>query len=169
MKRLVLLSLLLGLAACNDPPKPSADQIEQRKQETMLSEATSQVDLPSITNFQEKRNLKLVEELADRKVPTYAYLFNPYQGCFVFLGASYGYPVPYATQYTNPQKMISNHAFHEANVPIANADPNGLFKPTTADGTWVMMVNPTTKALEPQYIEDRVEDFTFRVPYECKN
>jgi hypothetical protein len=36
------------------------------------------------------------------------------------------------------------------------ADPNGLYTPASADGTWVLCLNPHTKHLEPQYVEPRV-------------
>jgi len=163
---------LLGLTACPDkePPKPTADQVEQKKQETLLQEASSQVDLPNITQFQEKRTMKMVEELADKAIPTYLYHFNPFKSCYYFIGASFGYPIPYATQYTNPQKLVSNHGYNGswALIPITNADPNGLFKPASADGTWILMANPVTKTLEPQYIEDKVDAFTSRRTDECK-
>jgi hypothetical protein len=53
---------------------------------------------------------------------------------------SLGYGLPYATQYTDPKL----------------ADPNGLYTPSSADGTWVLCLNPKTKQAEPQYVEPRV-------------
>jgi len=53
---------------------------------------------------------------------------------------SIGYGLPYATQYTHPSL----------------ADPNGLYTPSSAEGTWVLCLNPKTKEAEPQYIEPRI-------------
>jgi hypothetical protein len=44
---------------------------------------------------------------------------------------------------------------------LPQADPNGLFSPASAEGTWVMCLNPKTKKAEPQYIEPRVITTTF--------
>ena len=142
-----------------------ADQTQSQNQETMQEQAVAQVGLPNIVNFREMRTLKLVEELADQSVPTYAYLYNPFHNCFQYLGPAFGYPIPYATQYTNPGKV--KYAGETGIAVLPQADPNGLFKPPSAAGTWVLMRDPTDGQLKPQYIEDNVENFTFRMPNEC--
>jgi hypothetical protein len=158
------LGLVLVASSCGDP---TADQQQSNAQETMQQQAIQQIGLPNIVNFREMRTLKMVEELADRSVPTYSYIFSPLKGCFVFIGPSFGYPIPYATQYTNPQKLESNVGTHY--YVIDQADPNGLFKPESAAGTWILMMDPATQKLQPQYIEDNVEAFTFKLPNECKD
>ena len=60
------------------------------------------VPLPSIVNWQEKRMMKSLYELRDQSVSTHAYIVNAMQGCLVYLGASVGYGIPYATQYSAP-------------------------------------------------------------------
>ena len=154
--------------------QPTADQVETHNQEAMEIQSNSQIGLPNIVNFREKRTLKLVEELADQAVPTYSYVFNAFQGCFVYVGPTFGYPIPYATQYTSPSKLVdgddtdastTNFADHPTAVP--QADPNGLFKPAEAAGTWILMRDPASGNLTPQYIEDNVDTFTYRVSAEC--
>ena len=39
---------------------------------------------------------------------------------------------------------------------MPQADPNGLFMPNSADGTWLMMINPKTGDVHPTYCEPRV-------------
>jgi hypothetical protein len=41
-------------------------------------------------------------------------------------------------------------------VAIPQADPNGLFSPASAEGTWVLCKVPGKDDVKPVYIEDRV-------------
>jgi hypothetical protein len=44
-------------------------------------------------------------------------------------------------------------------------EPNGLFMPNAADGTWILCLDPNTKDLQPVYVEPRVvvSPFTLKV------
>ncbi len=165
--------LATDVSSCSNAP--TADQVQSANQETMQTQAVSQIGLPNIVNFREMRTLKMVEELADKSIPTYSYLYNNMQGCLDYIGPTFGYPIPYATQYTSPSKVvdingndIATNGGSTTESVVPQADPNGLFKPSEAAGTWILMANPKTGELEPQYIEADVETFTFRVPNECK-
>ena len=74
-----------------------------------------------------------------------------------------GYGLPYATQYTNPQsrQVTTTSGGGITSDIMAQADPNGLFSPASAEGTWVMCLNPRTKKAEPQYIEPRIITTTY--------
>jgi hypothetical protein len=74
---------------------------------------------------------------------------------------SLGYGIPYATQYTNPQR-IQNWAGHPIVIP--QADPNGLFSPGSADATWVICINPNTGKPEPVLEENRITVAPFQLP-----
>jgi len=166
--KLLAAAALLGFAdASSCSQAQSADDQATQEQSVMEQQALDQVGLPNIVNFREKRTLKLVEELADQAIPTYSYVFNPFQGCFVFIGPTFGYPIPYATQYTNPMKTREGETTGEF-VAVPQADPNGLFKPSSAAGTWVLM-RDNTGNLSPQYIEDNVDTFTFKLPNDCSS
>ncbi|HWQ60538.1 MAG TPA: hypothetical protein VN420_05355 [Candidatus Fimivivens sp.] len=54
----------------------------------------------------------------------------------------------------------------QGNITIPQADPNGLFKPASADGTWVMMLDPVNKKALPQYIEPKIATFTYKLPFD---
>jgi hypothetical protein len=72
----------------------------------------------------------------------------------VFLCKSIGFPIPYATQFTSPSK-IESWGGHPIVVP--QADPNGLFSPSNAEGTWILCLNPNnSKDIEPVYSEPKV-------------
>jgi hypothetical protein len=156
MKKLLLaIPFALALAACDQ--SPNSTQIERAKQEEMSLRAVQSVGMPSINNFAEKRMMKDIIEKRDQMTPTYTYIMDmngrPHKVC-----DSLGYGLPYATQYTNPQMRVSSD---RGVVTLPQADPNGLYSPASADGTWIMCVNPKTKKAEPQYIEPRVLIMTY--------
>ena len=126
---------------------------QQDQQEAILMEATNQVGMPAIKNFRERKLLKDIYEMRDQNITTYTYLWNEFNGKLVYLGESIGYGIPYATQFTSPQK-IEYHV--SAYVALPQADPNGLFSPASAEGTWVLLKNPNGSEVKPVYIEPRI-------------
>ncbi len=145
---------LLMAGAENGCENRTSDDIQREQQEKILSEGTAQVGMPSIKNFREKKILKDILELRDQTgLTTYVYLFNEFNGKLVYLGEAIGYGIPYATQFTNPQKIV---IYNSGPAQIAQADPNGLFSPASAEGTWIMMKDPNGKDVKPVYIEPRI-------------
>ena len=136
---LMMFGAACGLAACDGTDHRNSAQIERDNQEKSLKVMAQSVGMPAITNFAEKRMMKDVLELRDKMKPTHTYLVGT-NNQLTKLCDSIGYGLPYATQYTNP----------------AHADPNGLYTPSSADGTWVLCLNPKTKQAEPQFIEPRI-------------
>jgi hypothetical protein len=121
-------------------------------------QAVQSVGLPAITNFQEKRVLKQIMELRDTKISTITYLID-WNAKLHKLCDSIGYGIPYATQYTNPSMFMYRLSGNAAVLP--QADPNGLYSPAAADGTWVLCLNPETKEVTPMYVEPHVIVSTF--------
>jgi len=158
MKKIIAvltLVLIVALLAGCGTIQPSSDQRQQVQQEKILQEGTSQVGMPAIKNFREKKLLKDIYELRDQDgLTTYTYIVAEQTGKLIFIGESIGYGIPAATQYTNPQKVVNGG---NGNVTsIAQADPNGLFSPASAEGTWVMLKDPNGKEVKPVYIEPRI-------------
>jgi hypothetical protein len=151
MQRLCLTALVI-LAACMPDTSDSKQQVAQ---EQILAEATAQTGMPAIKNFRERKLLKDILELRDQTgLSTYTYVWNEMTGKAVFLCNSIGYGLPYATQYTNPAKPGLN-GYHDSYV-LPQADPNGLFSPQAAEGTWVMCLSPTKGSAVPLYVEPRI-------------
>ena len=164
--RLLPLSLVFLLCACGDA-QPNADTVQREKQAKAVSEAVAQVGEPEIINWQEKRMMKTLYELRDQSIATHAYIVNQLAGCLVYLGAAVGYGIPYATQFSNPMVTKTNYDHGATEHP--QAEPNGLFMPAEAHGTWVMLKDPTSDAVKPVYIEPDVIVSPFRlVARECK-
>jgi len=149
-KLLLLLPIYAMLVACG---QDTATEIETHKQELQTMQAVQSVGLPAITNFQEKRVLKQILELRDTKIVTYTYITD-LNGTLHKRCNSIGYGIPYATQYTNPQMV---QYFSSGRIVLPQADPNGLYSPASAEGTWVLCSNPKKpEDVAPVYIEDRI-------------
>src|SRR5438034_7351092 len=120
-------SLLLG---CDEVD--SSDKKQNRQQESLNMQAIMSVGMPSIINFQEKRNLKMILELRDNEnLATITYT-QDMNGKLHKLCDSIGYGMPYATQYTSPSRYARRHETEETdNAIIHQADPNGLYSPSS--------------------------------------
>lgn len=150
---IVVLMISFMLVGCEQTP--SSDQIMNKQQEKLAQEAVAELGLPAIKNFTEKRFLKMIIELRDQpNIINYAYLFAENSGQLVFIGKCIGYGIPYATQYTNPERATHGDSYGRVTLP--QADPNGLFSPASAEGTWLMLVNPQTNKPQAVYIEPKV-------------
>jgi hypothetical protein len=142
MKRIVGVIAVAGiatvLAGCG-PEQPSADQIQNQRQEALNKQATMSVGMPTITNFAEKRLLKQIYEMRDQSITTYTYFIDR-DAHLHKLCDSIGFPIPYSTEYTSPQYIASSYQSGYAILP--QADPNALFSPSSALGTWILCHNP---------------------------
>lgn len=153
MKYIFALLALVLISGCDRPP--SSDQIQQAQQERILQEGTAQTGMPAIRNFREKKLFKQILELRDQTgLLTYTYLYSEMTGKKIFLCDSIGYGIPYATQYTSPGKPYQN--YRESIAVLPQADPNGLFSPASAEGTWVMCKDPNSADVKPLYIEPKI-------------
>ena len=162
MKKTLLLSLALLVAGC-EPAVPSSDEQQKREQERILQEGTAQTGMPAIKNFRERKIMKDIIEMRDQQgLVTYTYIFSDHLGKFIFVGESIGYGISAATQYTNPHKWVTSYAEH--GYVIDQADPNGLFSPSSAEGTWVLLKNPNSPDVVPTYFEQRINVVPFKLP-----
>lgn len=161
-KKVAIVGLILSssvlLVGCNNTP--TSDQIQQIQQEAILKEGTAETGMPAIKNFQERKLAKQILELRDKeKLTTYTYIVAEMTGKLVFFCNSIGYGLPYATQYTNPEKVVSAYGsdnnWHYVYETLPQADPNGLFMPSSASATWIMCVDPKGIA-RPTYVEPNI-------------
>lgn len=154
-----LLSTLaaLGLAGCTGN---SSDEVQRKQQERILAEGTSQTGMPAIINFRERKLVKMLLEVRDQEnLNTYTYTYAEQSGKISFFCNSVGFGIPYATQYTNPQKYVLN----SSGAVLPQADPNGLFMPSSAEATWVMCKSPKGE-VKPVYVEPKVIVSPFKLP-----
>jgi len=151
---LILLTCLVPVVLTGCTEDVSTESIQQNLQEKTTKQAAVSVGMPNIINFTEKRLAKKIYELRDDKIVTYTYLFSEQTGKKVFFCKSIGYALPYATQYSNPEKRV-NTGTSDYNYNIAQAEPNGLYMPSSAEGTWVNCIDGAGTP-QPVYVEPRV-------------
>lgn len=176
-KMIVLLAIvLMVMLGCENRRSATSDEIQRARQETLTREGIAQVGMPAIKNFRELKILKDVYELRDQdSLVTYTYLENlvptvvpghtALGGKLTYVGESVGYGIPAATQFTNPQKIAAQgHQYGYAVLP--QADPNGLFSPASAEGTWIMMLDKKSGKALPQYFEPRLVVSTFKYEFD---
>jgi hypothetical protein len=160
MKLISVVFALIAVAGCDY--RESAAQQESTRQEVATKAANMSVGMPAISNYQEKRILKNILELRDGQIKTITYTQDLYAKLHK-LCDSVGYGIPYATQFTNPMRAEYPGVGHDY-VTLPQADPNGLYSPASADGTWVMCLDPTTDKLAPVYVEPHVIVSPFALP-----
>lgn len=141
---LFVLSGFLMAAECDGNTSQSSDKQQAQKTEQALSEANRQIGMPAIKNFQERKLFKQILELRDQEnIITYTYLVSEMNGTVgQFLGKSIGFGIPAATQFTNPVKTVDRWSSNGFIEQLPQADPNGLFMPTSTSATWVMLLDP---------------------------
>lgn len=145
MKKSVLFLLVgLLLAGC------SSDDIQNRQLERQNKQGVLKIGVPAINRFFEKNLLKTIYELRDQGGPTYTYV-QDFQGHLHFRCNSFGYGIPYSMQYSTEH----------------TAEPNGLYPPGSAAGTWVLCQNPNpgTNDSSPVYIEDNMQVYRWKMPH----
>jgi hypothetical protein len=152
-------------------PPSSSGQMAQR-QEQQLQQSVGKVGIPYLPNARELQLIHDIYQLRDKPTPTYVYVFSSMQGCFVYLGSAIGYPIPYAAQMTSPRVPYSAGATSQTlRKGDDQAEPNGLFMPESAEGTWIMVPKPdsTTGEVEARYFEERINVTQTRLAVgECK-
>lgn len=155
---ILLVALFSGCET--DQESKSADTIQTEQQRIALSEAQRQIGMPNITNFQQRKMMKWIYELTDREdLVTYVYIKADMTGKLIFVGKALGYGIPFSAQFTNPEKVVrldkqlgvNASGYYFGKLP--QADPNGLFMPTSSSATWIIMIDPETGKPRVQYWE----------------
>lgn len=159
-------------SSCGGPP--SSDQVQQKRMETIVAEGVAQVGAPAITNFQELRDAKENYELRDQTglviyvylenmIPTVVPGYTALGGKLSFVCVGTGYGLPYGTQFSNPEKAT----WHTSGgwLVLPQAEPNGLFMPPTAEGTWIKCKDPNGgNEVKPILLEPRGVYSPFKFP-----
>jgi hypothetical protein len=160
------------LAACDADTSGAARDTKQNLD--LAEQAAVTVGVPAIQNFAEKRQLKALYELRDTaNLVTYTYYIDlngkRHKVCPT---TSIGFGIPYATQYTAPKSLTMRKGIYPGGNQTAEwkyleadqPEPNGLYMPSSADGTWVICLDPKTKQPAPTYVEPRIVVYLFEMP-----
>jgi hypothetical protein len=170
------------LAACSVNQSNDSKRAEQ--QEQSIADGQAQVPAPAIVNWNELRMFKTVMERRDQaNLSTWTYTKN-LDGKYTFVCESIGFGIPYNTRSNNPQhyELVTTHtgvsgmsnAWSDGqggyvwgeHAIMPQAEPNGLFIPESAKGTWNTCLNPETGKATITYQEEDVAVFEYRLPDE---
>jgi len=163
---MVVLMAVFSFVGCNNY-RETAEMKQTVQTNKILAEIDRQVGLPNITNFQQKKLMKMIYELNDKEnLICYAYLKSEYSGKLIYIGKCVGYGVPFSAQYTNPMKIVDDPYgnYSSGGRIIPQADPNGLYMPTSSSATWLMMLDDKGKP-HPVYLEPSIVVSPFKLKY----
>jgi hypothetical protein len=166
MRRLVVVMVVMGMLSlgCVETDLNS-DAIQARQTEMALGEAQRQIGMPNVVNYQQRKLMKMIYELCDKEdLICYAYIKSDYHGKLVFIGKCVGFGIPFSAQFTNPERVVEGDkqiGYDLAGIgsflmTLPQADPNGLFMPTSSSATWLMMIDPETNDVRPVYLEPEI-------------
>jgi len=155
--------LLANEGGCNDTTAPTATQREQSQTNAAQNQLLNNQPAPVFDYTIERRMMIEIYKARQRSVATYSYVQSEFTGKVLWHCNSIGYPIPYATQLTNPHQLISKSYtvggnYRQADGVIEMAEPNGLYSPAQANATWVPCVNANGK-VTPTYEEKNVTVF----------
>lgn len=162
MKKILGLIFVLSLllVAC----MPSVADVEQTQQQSGNMAIVNNQPIPDLGGYSFERQIVIETYLArNNTIATYAYMISM-DGKIIEICPSIGYPIPYSTQLTNPEKIEYNYS--APNV-IPNAEPNSLYPPSDAAATLVQCVNPDG-SVSPVYIEWYVLAFPYQIASNVK-
>lgn len=158
MKKILLVVLILitiFLSGCT----VSSNEIENNQSREAVNSIVRNQPVPDLGGYSFERNIVIQTYLArNNTISTYAYMFTM-DGKIVEICESIGYPIPYSTQLTAPEKLSG--VYTDSSV-IPNAEPNGLYPPGDAAATLVQCVNPDG-TISPVYIEWYVLSFPYKI------
>lgn len=161
MRNWILVGCLLSLVVltgCEEENK--SDRAQAVAQEQLAEQGNAQVGMPGVTNFTEKKLVRKLYELRDQNIATFTYMPDM-NGKLWHVCDSIGYGLPYGTQFTNPEKWLYGAGSYHS---MPQSEPNGLFMPPSAEGTWIMCVDSKKKGeIAPVYAEPRVIVSPFRL------
>lgn len=155
MKVCIIVLLTFLLVSCG-----GSQSIESQQQEANQLSLIQNQPVPNLGGYSFERDVVIQTYLArNRTIATYTYTMTEIDARIIEICASIGYPIPYATQLTNPLNWVgSNRAV------IGNPEPNGLYSPDSAEGTIINCANGDG-TITPTYWEPRV----FALPYRIKS
>ena len=171
MKKTHALSLLLlaplvlaNEGGCQQTNRNSAARREQTQQNAQQDHMLRTQPVPAFQWSLERHLAIEIYKARQRHVPTTSLVQSDFTGKVMWQCDSIGFPLPYATQLTNPQQGtdVRNNYVSLGVTTIGQAEPNGLYSPASADGTWVPCVDDKGN-IAPVYEERKVSVFPRRV------
>lgn len=162
LKSFLILFLILAvfLSGC---ATQNANDIERQQQNAANIAIVQNQPVPDLGGYSFERQVLIDTYLArNNNISTFAYMFTM-DGKIIEICPSMGYPIPYSTQLTAPEKVDS----YSYSIVLPNAEPNGVYPPGDAAATLVQCVN-SDGSVTPVYIEWYVLAFPYRIKSDFK-
>lgn len=161
----VLLPVTFLLGGADDTgcsTRPTSTSIEHQSQDLQMQQFLRNQPVPSFDWSLERHMLIQLYSARQKATNMFSVVQSEFTGKILRQCPSMGFPLPYATQLTNPLQITSQYGIannsHYADGVVAQQEPNGLFTPSTADGTWVPCVDEKGR-ITPVYEERKVTTF----------
>lgn len=158
---LATIVLLCGAdGSCTDSDsKSSATQMEQAQQNLQMEQILRNQPAPSFDWSLERHMLIKLYEARQKATNTFSVVQSEFTGKILWSCPSIGFPLPYATQLTNPlQAQWRRWSSEYASAVVEQQEPNGLYSPAQGDATWVPCVDEKGR-ITPVYEEKHVTVF----------
>jgi hypothetical protein len=161
MRKFILVGFILTmlLAACGEQQPTEASQVQQQDDVYGNNQPVHRYDYSPERDF-----LQQIYDARMKVVNTWTVMYS--MGKPIFVCPSKGYPIPYTTQLTNPEKETDPHS--TTNAVIEQAEPNGLYTGETA-ATWVLCIRTLpggSSEVNPVYCESEAIAFSYPVKIE---
>lgn len=163
-KFIIILICILSLFTSCEEGEQSVDSKVKQQQDLQQKDLNNKIGLPDIKNWSEKSNMKYIYELRDKTdLICYLYTRSEVTGKYIYEGECMGYGIPYSTQYSNPEKAVDledetgeyHTGYYELST-MPQAEPNGLFMPTSSSATWIIRLSnngePQVEYYEPSIV-----------------
>lgn len=160
LKWFVVLLVIVVLSGCETTTVASIEQQQQRGGNEAI---VRNQPVPDLGGWSFERHVVIeVYKARNRQIATYTYMTLEMAGQIVEICPSIGFPIPYAVQLTNPEK-IESYTSGGGYAILPNAEPSSLYSPSSAEASIVNCVNEDG-SMTPSYFENRV----FALPYRIK-
>jgi hypothetical protein len=166
-KNLIIWTLIavmgvLFLSACESQGTQQSNtnmRTEQLQQSNGIAAILANQPVPDLGGYSfEREILRKTYVARNSTISTFTYDITM-EGKVIEICPSIGYPIPYSTELTNPDQIMTQYT---GNPVIANPEPNGLYPPASSAATLVQCVQPDG-TVSPVYYEREVQAFPYRI------
>jgi len=121
----------------SDTPQTTSESDQVNSQQTIYA---NNQPIHQYDYSPERDALQQIYDARMKDLNTWSVIFPPASsGIQPYVCPSVGYPIPYTTQFTNPDQVHTGSASYDPSVVLPQAEPNGLYTGNT-DATWVRCV-----------------------------
>src|SRR6185503_20170843 len=149
------LALAVSLTACHSAQTSNGQANESKQQAHDTTNLFSNQPIPGFNYSQMRQNLIEIETAEADGVQTTSFFFTANGTAPIDSCPSIGVPIPNTASLSNPSQ-ITWGANNAGPAVTDQMDPNGVYAPTSSEGTFVMCIDSDGKT-DPHYWEGVVD------------